>query len=89
MKKLLAVIGCLLLLALSACSSGHDSKQSSSANNAPKKSVFDPYMNDVKKAKQVQGNLDAAHQKQNAQYQQAVSGSTTSQPPSANDSDGN
>ena len=90
MKKLLAIGGCLLLLALVGCSSGHDSKQSSdSANNPPKKSVFDPYMKDVNKAKQVQGKLNAAQQKQNAEYQRAVSGTTSSAPQSANDSGGN
>ncbi|MGH8371302.1 MAG: hypothetical protein ACRETO_01045 [Gammaproteobacteria bacterium] len=83
MKKSLAIIGCLLL-GLSACSSGSDSKKGKDADNSPpKKSVFDSYVQDVNKAKQVQGKLDAAHQKNNAQLQQAESANTNSQPDSA------
>lgn len=90
MKKLLAIFACLLVLGLSACSSGNDSKQNSSdADKPPKKSVFDSYIKDVNKAKQVQGKLDAAQQKENAELQQAVSAGTSSTPQSANDSGGN
>jgi hypothetical protein len=84
MKKSLVIIGCLLMLGLTACSSGNDSKQGKDASNPPpKKSVFDPYIQDVNKVKQVQGKLDAAQQKNNAQLQQAESATTASQPDSA------
>jgi hypothetical protein len=83
MKRSLAIIGCLLL-GLSACSSGSDSKKGKDADNSPpKKTVFDSYVQDVNKAKQVQGTLDAAQQKNNTQLQQAESASTTNQPDSA------
>lgn len=82
MKKMLVIAGCVLLL--SACGSSSDSKQSKDADNAPpKKTVFDSYVQDVNKAKQVQGKLDAAQQKADAQLQQAESAGTTSQPQSA------
>lgn len=85
MKKSLAMISCLLLLGLNACSSGNDSKQAKNAdtNTPPKKTVFDPYIKDVNKAKQVQGKLDAAQQKNDAQLQQADSANTSSPPDSA------
>ncbi|HET7396865.1 MAG TPA: hypothetical protein VFK12_10555 [Gammaproteobacteria bacterium] len=84
MKKLIVIISCLLALGLAACSSGNDSKQGKDASNPPpKKSVFDPYIQDVNKAKQVQGKLDAAQQKNNAQLQQAESANTVNQPDSA------
>ncbi|HEX5340349.1 MAG TPA: hypothetical protein VFX47_05670 [Gammaproteobacteria bacterium] len=85
MKKSLAIIAALLLLNLAACGSGNDAKQSKDSDqaNQPKKSVFDPYLQDVNKAKQVQGKLDAAQQKNNAQLQQAESANTASQPQSA------
>lgn len=90
MKKSLAILGCLLLLTLSACSSGSDSKQDKNADNTPpKKSVFDPYIQDVHKAKQVQGKLDAAQQKNNAQLQQADSATSNSQPDAAQPPMGN
>jgi hypothetical protein len=81
MRKAFVIMGCLLLT-LGACSSGSDSKQSKD-NTPPKKTVFDSYVQDVNKAKQVQGTLDAAQQKANAQLQQAESASTSSQPESA------
>ncbi|MGH7488255.1 MAG: hypothetical protein ACREMY_22055 [bacterium] len=85
MKKSIAMISCLLLLGLSACSSGDDSKQANNTdkNAPPKKTVFDPYIKDVNKAKQVQGKLDAAQQKNDAQLQQADSANTSDQPDSA------
>ena len=81
MRKVFAITG-FLLLTLGACSSGSDSKQDKD-NAPPKKTVFDPYVQDVNKAKQVQGTLDAAQQKADAQLQQAESASTSSQPESA------
>ncbi|HET7921805.1 MAG TPA: hypothetical protein VFM15_03535 [Gammaproteobacteria bacterium] len=82
MKTSFALAGCLLLT-LTACGSGHDSKKDQQADQAQKKSVFDPYIQDVNKAKQVQGKLDAAQQKANAQLQQAGAAGTASQPQSA------
>jgi hypothetical protein len=81
MRKVFAITG-FLLLTLGACSSGSDSKQSKD-NTPPKKTVFDSYVQDVNKAKQVQGTLDAAQQKANAQLQQAESAGTSTQPASA------
>ncbi|HET7649831.1 MAG TPA: hypothetical protein VFL15_03925 [Gammaproteobacteria bacterium] len=81
MRKAVVIMS-FLLLALGACSSGSDSKQSKD-NAPPKKTVFDSYVQDVNKAKKVQGTLDAAQQKANAQLQQAESASTSSQPDSA------
>ena len=82
MKKILVIFSCLLFL--NACGSSSDSKQGKDADNTPpKKTVFDSYVQDVNKAKQVQGTLDAAQQKANAQLQQAESASTTNQPQAA------
>lgn len=80
MRKAFVIVG-FLLLSLGACSSGSDSKQNKDSA-PPKKTVFDSYVQDVNKAKQVQGTLDAAQQKANAQLQQAESASTSSQPES-------
>lgn len=90
MKQTFVIVGCLLL-ALAACSSGSNSKQAKDTAQAsqPKKSVFDPYIQDVNKAKQVQGKLNAAQQKANAQLQQAQSASTSNPPQSAQPPSGN
>ena len=82
MKKSMAIFTCLFALNLAACSSGNDSKKDGD-KAPPKKTVFDSYVKDVKKAKQVQGKLDAANQAENSQLQRAESGNTTSQPDAA------
>lgn len=80
MKQSLAIITCLLALGITACSSGSDSKQNKDADKSPpKKTVFDSYVQDVNKAKQVQGKLDAAQKQNEAQLQQAESANTQSQ----------
>lgn len=65
MKNSFAIVACLLMLGLSACSSGSDSN----------KTVFDGYTKDVNKAKQVQKKVDAAQKKLKEQIKQAESGS--------------
>lgn len=80
MKSVFTVAACALLLGLGACSSGNDS-QSTTKSIAAKKSVFDGYVKDVNKAKQVQGKLSAAQKKMQTQLKQAETGEDKDQTP--------
>lgn len=81
MKILISIAACALLLSVGACSSGSGSPQSTTKSIAAKKSVFDGYVKDVNKAKQVEGKLSAAQKKMQAQLKQAESGNGSGQQP--------
>lgn len=77
MKTLLVIIACFLSLGLSACDSGKDSEQTADTDTTTttqKKSVFDGYVQDVNKAKDVQKKVDAAQKKLKAKIEQAEAG---------------
>lgn len=76
MKRLFVIAACLLSLGLAACGSSSDSQQSTNPNvdTAQKKSVFEGYVKDVNKAKQVQKKIDAAQKKLKAKIKQAEAG---------------
>ncbi|HET6724588.1 MAG TPA: hypothetical protein VFH85_01105 [Gammaproteobacteria bacterium] len=80
MKKLFVIIACLISLALAACSSGSDSQQTTKTKGGQtqKKTVFDGYIKDVNKAKDVQKKVDAAQKKLKEQIKQAEKGSASS-----------
>ena len=76
-----ALLASLLLLA--ACNSGRSPAKASSDDQhapPPHKTVFDPYIQDLNKAKQVQDKLQAQQQRMEQQLQQAQSGTTRDQP---------
>lgn len=80
MKTLLVIIACFLSLGLSACDSGKDPEQTADTDTTTtttttqKKSVFDGYVQDVNKAKDVQKKVDAAQKKLKAKIEQAEAG---------------
>ncbi len=78
------VIGMLLplslLLLLTACGSSNNSNVSAGkSSQAPRKTVFEPYIQELNKAKQVQNVLQAEKQKMDQQIQ-AQTGTTRTPP---------
>lgn len=78
------VIGMLLplslLLLLTACGSSNNSNVSAGkSSQAPRKTVFEPYIQELNKAKQVQNVLQAEKQKMDQQIQ-AQTGATRTPP---------
>lgn len=78
MKKLFVIIACLISLGLVACSPSSDSQQATKtkADQMQKKTVFDGYVKDVNKAKDVQKKVNAAQKKLKAKIEQAEAGSS-------------
>lgn len=74
MKNLFVIVGCVAVLALSACNADNEADQESVAREEADETVFSGYVENIEQAKQAKHALEASRKKLKERLDRVTSG---------------